>query len=188
MIIAFTGLAQSGKDTAANYLSSKHGFAHTSFATALKRTVRVKFNLSTRQTDTKEGKEEFVPAWGMTVREILQREGTEATKTFFGQDFWLKRWFMNIEYLRQRGCTRVTVSDARFPVEAKFVRAQGYPVVRIVRPGHDNGLSLAERSHESEQPLPSSLVDYEIVNDGSLQDLYDRLDTLLEVLGEGHGR
>ncbi len=48
-IIAFCGLAGSGKDTAANYLVEEHGFKKASFAAPLKQMVKIAFGFSDEQ-------------------------------------------------------------------------------------------------------------------------------------------
>jgi hypothetical protein len=70
---------------------------------------------------------------------------------------------------------RVVISDVRFPEEANRVRMDG-PVVYIDRPGHDDG-----DSHRSEH-FDQSLALHTVVNDGSVEDLFAKVDNVLELV------
>jgi hypothetical protein len=64
---------------------------------------------------------------------MLQLLGTEATKPVFGDDIWLKRWFLS--YSAVRDTDHVVVPDVRFDVEADAIRRLGGTIIHIVRPG-----------------------------------------------------
>jgi hypothetical protein len=84
----------------------------------------------------------------LTVRQYLQRYGTEAHRELFDPDFWV-----NAVDLSHAG-RLVTVTDVRFPNEARAIREAGGIVLRVVGP--DDGLG---DNHASEVPLPDHLID-----------------------------
>lgn len=165
MLLAFTGKAGSGKDTAEEYLRQFY-FVKTAFADPLKESCIFKFNLSYNDVYTQEGKKRFVPEWGMTVREILQKEGTEHTKPFWGNDFWCKRWLSTYAALREQGYVHISVTDARFDDEAEQILSLGGKVIEIVRDGNGN-----DDEHASEQGISRHLISHTIHNNGTLADL-----------------
>ena len=67
----------------------------------------------------------------------------------------------------RRDLASVVITDCRYDDEAEAVRAAGGKVVRIVRPS----LPEPTDSHTSESGISDHLVDREIVNDGTLDDL-----------------
>jgi hypothetical protein len=95
----------------------------------------------------------------ITGRSYLQRYGSEAHRDLFGSDFWVEQ----IDW--SPDCDVLIITDCRFANEAHAIHERGGEVWRINRPSSRQG------GHISEQPLADELVDIEILNAGSLQDL-----------------
>lgn len=66
------------------------------------------------------------------------------------------------------------VTDVRYPNEAERTLALKGIVLEVVRPG------LESDGHSTEKPLPRELVSYTLVNDGTLEDLADKVALFLD--------
>lgn len=102
-------------------------------------------------------------------REYLQFFGTEAHRDVFGKDFWVDQLLPLTETWQHRWMEGegdwpdiTVITDLRFANEADRIKQLGGDIWMIDRPGLD------EDGHSSEQPLPGSLVDLVIRNDGML--------------------
>ena len=177
MIIALGYMARTGKDTVADYLVSRHGFAKIAFADALKDGVQAIFGLTNEQLygGDKEKIDEF---WEDTPRNILQKVGTECMRRGYRDDIWVKC----VEGVIQANPSfDWVISDCRFLNETNAVKKWGSKVVQVVRSIEDGRLEIATSTHASE----TTMRDYEgwddiIVNCGTLGDLYRRVDSLVE--------
>lgn len=176
LLIGLHGKARSGKDTFAHLLISCRPFVRMAFADPLKEAVANLFMIPMDQAFSGD-KDQVLPFWGLTLRDVLQRFGTEAMRDTFGHDFWVNRW--EIEY-NERIDFNVIITDVRFPNEADRIRALGGTVVHLTRPGA--GLSGASGAHASERGLPYEPGDYSISNDGTLGDLQDKAIALVDAL------
>lgn len=176
MLIGITGKAGAGKDTVAEYLWRKHGFVRIAFADPLKRAVQEIFGLSDEQTWGREHKEVPVHYWGMSPRRMMQLLGTDCIRKQFGGDVWVKRWVLSYKLVSETDC--VVVPDVRFVEEADAIRRNGGKVIRISR-GAENGLGHEAKRHESEMGLPDEYVSHTISNDGSFDDLYEKIEAWL---------
>lgn len=177
ILIGFAGRAGCGKDTAANYLAREMGFKTMAFAAPLKKTAAALFGLPEGYFHDRDLKERPLEDWdGLSPRHMLQLLGTEAVRNTFGTDFWIKRW-MN-EYRGLALCCDVAVTDVRFNNEAQAIRDLGGTIVHIVRVD-PNDLDDKALAHASEGGVSMSLADYVINNEGSLNDLYDKLDSMM---------
>jgi hypothetical protein len=169
-IIAFAGLAGSGKTTAAMHLANNHGYRRLRFAEPLKQMLRV-IGLGGDEID---GRLKEVPSpllCGKTPRWAMQTLGTEWGRDLIGEDFWQNLWLdLAAECLDLDGC--VVADDCRFGTEAATVRKLGGIVVRITGRGGIAG------SHSSE--LMDFPVDAEICNDGDLGAFLDRISGLTQ--------
>jgi len=105
----------------------------------------------------------------ITGRSYLQRYGTEAHRELFDPDFWV-----NVVDLNPDGVDVLVMTDVRFPNEAEVIREQGGEVWQIV--GDDSG---ATDEHASERPLPPQLIDRELVNRGTLDQLRAQVEVAL---------
>ena len=93
-------------------------------------------------------------------RHFLQRYGTEAHRDIFGDDFWV-----DALELHRPGTDILLITDVRFPNEAAAIREAGGEVWRVVRD------IPAVEGHVTERSLPGDLIDREIENYGSIDDL-----------------
>lgn len=182
--IGLHGKAGSGKDTTASLLQSflPEGSTRTvAFATPLKEAAKAKFGLTDWHVNTQEGKKEYIPALGRTVRQLLELEGTEATRDVYGDNFWIWRMSQEADKAFKEKIKIFIITDVRFENEAQFVRDNGGFVFQIDR---ELGQELATVSHASAQPLPPHLVNIFVPNNGTIQDLEKEVKDLAEVIKE----
>lgn len=174
-LIAITGLAHSGKDTAASALTER-GYTRLAFADSLKIAVAFIANEQTALYHDDVQKEVWCPTLGMSRRQALQKFG-KGMRDMFGPDVWVSRL---LGYWVELGKPNVVITDCRYPNEAEAVRSLGGIVIRINRPGA--GLDGEAGAHESEVKLPEDLVDIEVFNDGTIGDLRAEMRKILDSL------
>lgn len=177
-LIGLAGKAWAGKDTVADYLWEKEGAIKIAFADALRSAATSIFGLGPVNFIDRELKETVVDYWGMTPRRMLQLLGTEATKPVFGDNIWLKRWFLS--YSAVQDTDHVVVPDVRFDVEADAIRNLGGTIIHLVRPG--TGLSGAASEHSSEAGIELRNGDMYLSNSGSVEELHHKVDELWETI------
>lgn len=181
MIIGLSGYARTGKDTVADYLVEKYGFVRMAFADPMKEalyrldpliTVGGMPGVSLAYAVDRMGWEDL-KSTSDDIRPLLQRMGTEVGRNMFGQDFW-------VDYAIGQSWKHdnVVFSDVRFQNEAEAVRkAWGYNI-RINR----DGVGPAN-DHISERDLDNYRhFDDTILNNGSIAELYNKVDFIMEEL------
>lgn len=182
--IALTGLLRSGKDSAAAYLAHRYGYVRFAFGTELKRHYHAIFGES--DAKPREGYQWF----GQTMR---QRD----------PDVWVRKCFARIDSMRwarervneEAGeiayATRFVITDLRQPNEYERCRAEGYVIIRVTAPESlrihraiesADRFNLADLRHETESHVDTFAVDYEINNDGTVDDLYAQIDAIMAKL------
>ena len=102
------------------------------------------------------------PVHGDEVRGLMQRWGSEVGRAQIGTNVWVDIVERSIA---ESTCEFAVITDVRFPQEAAWVRSQGV-LWQITRPGFG-----AVNAHSSEKPLDPSLIDRQIDNDGTYEDL-----------------
>lgn len=171
MLYGFVGHKGSGKDTAAAALIAR-GFSKGSFAEPLKIMLRAlvieqgcERDIAFRMTDG--DLKEVSSPWlnGATMRHAMQTLGTEWGREQMSPDFWIRTW---------ERCNRhpngLVMTDVRFPNEVEAISRKGGKMIRVVRPGLDTS-----DSHSSETLSNSLPVDITIQNDGTIQQLHERV-------------
>lgn len=169
-IIAFSGLAGSGKSTAAAHLVEARGFARVRFAGPLK-AMMAALGLTPAQIDGAEKETPCDLLGGKTPRHAMQTIGTEWGRDLIAPDLWIRAWQAAVE--RLPAGQPVVVDDCRFPNEAAAIRAAGGALVRIIRPGAGSGAA----GHSSEGQTLSGVC-ATIVNDGPIGELQRAVDRL----------
>ena len=173
-IIGLAGRKRSGKDTVGKYLCEKYGFISDSFARPLKDSIQLIYGWNADHTDG-DLKEAICPYWRVTPRHVMQQMGTEVGRTL-DQNIWRKSLERRLmRRMETENLVGVAITDVRFPNEAHGIRALGGEIWRVIRPS----LGPQTDFHASETGLDGHEVDREIENDGTLDDLYARVDVLL---------
>jgi|JI9StandDraft_1071089.scaffolds.fasta_scaffold135727_1 hypothetical protein len=167
-IIGLTGKAGSGKDSVGEVLEAL-GFARHSLAGELKQavldldpfvTAGVRISEIVNDIGMDEAKRTYPE-----VRRLLQVFGTEVIRER-NEDFWID----TIDgILEDAAPERVVITDVRFDNEAAWVHSLGGKVIEVIRPTHED--AGAANGHASESGVSADLVDEQILNDGSLDDL-----------------
>ncbi len=172
IVIGIAGPARAGKTTAAMHLVDAHGFGEYAFAEPIKRMVRAGFGLDEEALYGAD-KDRVIPWLGVTPRRLLQTLGTEWGRRQIADDIWLRladQWLKTLP----RWITGAVFSDVRFENEANFVRSHGGTVVHLIR-----GDAPEVEGHLSETGVRVAAGDIVIRNDGTVDELYARLDDLL---------
>ena len=127
-----------------------------------------------------------------TNRWLLQQLGTEAIRNNIHKETWVNALFS--EYKPKDGLPKHInfegkliekeliypnwiISDLRFLNEAKSVKDRNGIIIKIVRQSQQK-----EDSHQSELELNNIIQDYTIENNGTIEDLYDKVKHLLDFL------
>lgn len=184
MIVGFTGRMQSGKDTAADFLLHEHDYYRASFAQALREEVDKYFG------DLPLYIAALMPlgvlgAFNSMKREDIWRKPTTRAARivlqWWGTEFRRNRnpeyWVRKLLYSMTPGVD-YAISDVRFQNEAEIIRDLGGIVIKIERDAADKpGEGI--QGHASEK-LDFD-VDHVIQNNGSFEDLYEKIETCLNL-------
>lgn len=138
---------------------------------------------------------DFTTHTRMTVRELLQKIGTDCMRDRLHTNVWVNSLFadwkletspnsnppgskstVGLDVITQWPVQKWLITDMRFPNELAAVKRYKGLTIRIIRPGHDSG-----STHESETALDGSesLFDEVLVNDGTLEELVAKVRAIL---------
>jgi hypothetical protein len=166
MIIGLSGYAKSGKNTVAKLIKqARPEYEEKSFATNLKVIAHILTGYPIEYFEEQEFKESSLPEeWSngnktMTIRELLQKLGTDAVRCNVHENAWVNALFTNY-----KKSDNWIITDVRFANEADKIKKLGGVIIRITRGKPVN-------SHISEIALDDYKFDYEIMNTGSFDDL-----------------
>lgn len=174
----YSSCPQSGKSSIANYLSV-YNFKTVSFARPLKQMVRslisnLGYSPELVERFMTEAKEEAIPNLGVSARHLMRTLGTEWGRDCVHPDVWNRCWRVAVDRHTRNG-HHVVVDDVRFPNEAALIRQIGGQLWRIHRPDSPE----LDASHRSDGALDDFAFDRVIDNDGTLLDLYAKVDAFV---------
>lgn len=180
MLIGILGCKFSGKDTTADYLVKRYNFKKIAFADPLKDACRILFNFDEDQLFG--NKKEIIDSrWDISPRIAFQYIGTDIFRNKIsdimpniGNNFWVNLAIDNYKKIQKTNIEQnVVISDVRFQNEINAIRDNGGIIIKIVRP------SLQPNDMHASENITELSGDYEIYNEGSLENLYDKIDELL---------
>ncbi len=108
-------------------------------------------------------------------RQLLQDLGTELIRKQIDEYFFIKRILQDID-IYSRYFDVITISDGRLPEEFEEI-TKAYPetvTIHVTRPGYVSHLTKGQKAHLTETLVDDINYEYEIVNDGTLEDLEEK--------------
>lgn len=210
MLVGISGYIGSGKDTVADYLITFKGFKRMSYAGPLKDAVSSIFGwdrdlLEGTTKYSREWRDNIDPWWAerlgikhLTPRWVLQQWGTEVGRRAFHDDIWIA----SIENQLRNIKDNVVISDCRFPNELKSIKRSGGINIRVSRgpnpawheaavqyskgiysEGYQEALKVLEEHnvHASEYSSVGLEFDYYIDNNGTIDDLHKKIDSIIHL-------
>jgi hypothetical protein len=201
MIIGLVGFIGSGKGTVGDILEQK-GFVKDSFAKPLKDACSVMFGWPREMLEgdtevSRKWREEPDVYWSekfskeFSPRLALQLMGTEAGRNVFHKDVWV------ISLLNRSKGKDVVVTDVRFRNEIDYIQEHGGIIIRVKRGSEPEWYSTlkeikseSERAevmrfigiHQSEWDWVGSEFDYTIENNGTIEQLGNRVNEVLHFI------
>ena len=139
----------------------------------------------------------------MTYREFLQKLGTEAMREGLHTNVWVNALFADYKDKYEMSTWHPgyeypnwIITDMRFPNEMEAVVEKGGITIRVVRPKVESlvdkmrpysdsvhyGIPMPEE-HPSETALDGHTMHYEIINDGTIEDLVEKVREILTKQG-----
>ena len=197
MIIGIAGLIGHGKGTVATILEQHHKFVKLSFADSLKDSVAAVFNwnrlwLEGATTESRIWREQVDEWWSqrlkipnLTPRIVLQQWGTEVCRRGFHDDIWIASLENKIHGYQNQNYN-IVIPDVRFPNEIDMIQNMNGKVWLVKRGQDPQWLrEYIDQDiqpidiHQSEWAWAKSQFDQVILNDGSLDDLKNKIINLV---------
>ncbi|AIA79993.1 deoxynucleoside monophosphate kinase [Escherichia phage vB_EcoM_JS09] len=109
-----------------------------------------------------------------SIRRLMQALGTDVVVNLFDRMYWVKLFALNYMDYIGSDFDYYVVTDTRQVHEMETARAMGATVIHVVRSGTES-----TDKHITEAGLPIEEGDLVITNDGSLEELYSKIETIL---------
>lgn len=157
MIIGLVGRSRVGKDTAAEFLSSRYAVKRLAYP--VKRACQEMYGWSEARVESAL-KDEVDPHWNVTPRAAMVHM-THAIRQFMGTDFFTRRFFDSWNG------QPVVIPDVRYESDLEEIHRRGGISIRIVRKGASN--------HVFEDIVDLLQTTYTIENNGTLEEFYKKI-------------
>jgi hypothetical protein len=120
----------------------------------------------------------------ITPRLLLQQLGTDCCRNIINENIWVNA--LMVDYVGEYDLIsdRTTypnwiITDMRFPNEMEAVKERKGITIRVHRDLHNGNAHISPIPHESEIALDDAKFDYEIINDGTIEDLIEKVREIL---------
>ncbi len=194
-LLSLSGKIFSGKDTVAALIQKATSAGTTigamhyrgkskwqikKYAGKLKQVVSLLIGCTLEQLEDQNFKSSYNATFGMTVREILQKVGTEAMREGFHKNVWVESLFADYNSYSARGSDYEfeksfwIITDTRFPNEYKAIEERGGLMINVVRGNSDSD------DHASETSLDGFEFHEIIENNGSLEELEEKVRLIVQ--------
>ena len=194
MIISLSGYSGSGKDTVGTILQQIDKDSHweiKKWAGKLKQVAELLTGIPVEKFEDQEFKKTNLgKQWNdrinnpMSVRDFLQKLGTEGLRDGLHTNTWVNALMADYKCVPADrapngwDCPNWIITDTRFPNEAQAIKDAGGIIIRVTRPGIG-----PVNDHPSETGLNQWNFDYEIQNDGTLENLINSVKIFKQKFG-----
>jgi hypothetical protein len=177
-LIGIAGRKRHGKDTIGDYLVKNYGYTKIGFADALKIGCQHIFGLTNEQLygDDKEIEDTF---WKTSPRTILQYVGTDLFRNQLStimpeieDNIWIK---VVEKTILENPDKKYVITDVRFENELAFIKKYGGLTIKVQR----DALLFNVDAHASEAFIDNLHTNYTLGNNGSLDELYEKLNNII---------
>lgn len=199
-IFGIVGAIGSGKDTIGDRLIQNYGFQKTSFAKRVKDVAAAVFGWDREMLEgstkvSREWREVVDEYWGITPRLALQKIGTEMFRNQIDDKVWVKAVQKEIA---QSPDLDYVITDCRFKNEVESIKEMGGTIVYVDRHDKPEWYNRALAAFDDPEGIDAkwladnnihktdwniyglvSLADVVIDNKGTLEELYQKVDTLM---------
>lgn len=162
-IIGLLGRAGRGKDTVAAYIIKKHPhYINVKFAKIIKQIAAILFDWNEEIESVQ--KNAVDSRWNISPREAM----VFITKVFqdkMGADFFSKRIF------EKHKDDSIIITDLRYEPDIYEIKKRGGIIIKILRD--------TEPDYEWERDIDGFYADYTIYNNGTLEELYDKINQIV---------
>ena len=169
-VVCISGKAQHGKDTTAGMMKTAlESMGHTvliaHYGDLVKYVCRTFFGWNGEKD-----------AYG---RSLLQKIGTDIVREQ-RPNYWVD-FVKDMLSMFPNEWDFVLIPDSRFPNEIDGLKQSGFNVIhlRVRRENFESPLTTEQQNHPSETALDHVVPDFLIVNDGTLDDLYNKVCNLV---------
>lgn len=200
MLIGICGFQSSGKDTIADYLIKEYGFIRLSFASAVKDIISIMFGWPRDKLEglTKEDREwrEQVDYWwsktlkipDLSPRYAMQYIATDVFRNHFHPDIWVKIVENQLNNYLNSPNINIVISDCRFENEINMILRLGGKIIQVYKDPpywfhkYRQGETPNEIRyiHRSEIEWIRCYRDYDIENDGTIEELYQNVKQIIK--------
>lgn len=173
-IILLGGKANTGKDSTALYIDE---YYRSRGLDVVNIQIGYYIKMYAKEIAKWDGDNETKP------RQLLQDLGTELIRKQIDEYFFIKRIIQDID-IYSRYFDVITISDGRLPEEFASIKL-AYPetvTVHVTRPGFESRLTKGQKAHITEALVDDIEYDYDIVNDGTLDDLQKKAIELVQTI------
>jgi hypothetical protein len=190
-ILGITGEIGCGKTTICDYICRKYEFEQYAFAEPIKSIAKCFGFTHTELYGTQSQKLGINAHWGISGRVFMQKFGTDICRNVLptvipemkldDSSMWIKLYKINLEEkIKKNKNTKLIVSDVRFVNESNAIQEnKNGIIIRVVK---DIEHKTEINNHSSEQEMKSISPDITIVNNGSLDELYKKIDIIMNDL------
>lgn len=170
-VITISGHAQNGKDTTAGILADKlredgNLVLIMHYGDLVKYVCKTLFNWDGKKNER--------------GRSLLQYVGTDVVRRIH-KNYWVEFVLDMIRFFGDNW-DYVLIPDTRFPNEIEYLADAGEDVIhlRVKRSGFVSPLTPEQQMHPSETALDDYKPDWVIDNNGSIDDLQDKIDRFIK--------
>jgi hypothetical protein len=183
MIIGLSGKIGSGKSTVSE-IFQQNGYYLDSFANSVKDVSNIIFGFDRNKLDglTKEDREwrekpdekySLLLEKSFSPRDSLILIGTNFGRNLIHKDVWIETVFNRYNLNQNK---KLLITDVRFPNEYDSIKKRNGVIIRLER----NNLNLI--NHESETSLDNHEFDFIIYNNGTIDELKEKIITIIKKL------